>query len=134
MARADKSSKKISPEQIEELRKVLVEKRNELIGTVDDLTHDVEGQLQPGNIGGGLSNLPTHPADQGTDLFMRDLDLDLLGRERDQLGEIDAALKRMAEGTYGICEETGQPIGIARLRAQPWARLSLEAAKRRESL
>lgn len=123
---------RLTPRQLEELRQILARKRREIVGTVSDLTNDVAGEMDPNNIGGGLSNLPTHPADQGTDQYMRDLDLDLLGRERDQLSEIDDAIRRIEDGTYGICEETGKPIGLARLRATPWARLSKEAAEKRE--
>ena len=134
MARQKKTGSGLTPQQIEELRQLLTDKRRELLMTVNELKNDVAGQMQPNNIGGGLSNLPTHPADQGTDQFMRDLDLDLLGRERDQLAEIDDAIRRIEDGTYGICEDTGEAIGLARLRAKPWARLSKEAAEKREMM
>lgn len=55
-----------------------------------------------------------------------------LAHEQTELGEIEAALQRLQDGTYGICEVTGEPIAPARLRALPWARLSQEAAARRE--
>lgn len=51
-----------------------------------------------------------------------------LAHEETELGEIEAALQRIREGTYGRCESTGKPIAAARLRAIPWARLSQEAA------
>jgi len=55
-----------------------------------------------------------------------------LHSESDRLTEINAALKRLREGTYGICEETGKPISQARLRAVPWTRFSLTAAEMAE--
>lgn len=55
-----------------------------------------------------------------------------LHAETDRLAEIEAALHRLHEGTYGICEETGKPISAARLRAIPWTRYSLSAAARSE--
>ncbi len=52
-----------------------------------------------------------------------------LGNEADQLFEVDCALQRIRDGTYGFCEETGHPISPARLRAIPWTRYSLAAAE-----
>ena len=60
--------------------------------------------------------------------------LELMTRERDRklLHKITEALKRIQEGSYGFCEETGEPIGLARLEARPVATLSVEAQERRE--
>lgn len=55
-------------------------------------------------------------------------------RLRDQLSEIEFALARMENGTYGICEETDEPIETERLLAIPWTRLSIEGAEMREAL
>jgi DnaK suppressor protein len=55
-------------------------------------------------------------------------------RERKLLSKIDAALRRIDEGTYGYCEETGEPISIRRLEARPIATLSIEAQERHERL
>jgi RNA polymerase-binding transcription factor DksA len=52
-----------------------------------------------------------------------------LGHETDQLFEVDCALQRIGDGTYGICEETGRPIPLERLRAIPWTRYSVAAAQ-----
>jgi RNA polymerase-binding transcription factor DksA len=52
-----------------------------------------------------------------------------LGNEADQLFEVDCALQRIRDGTYGFCEKTGHPISSARLRAVPWTRYSLSAAQ-----
>lgn len=77
-------------------------------------------------------NYSMHMADAATDTFDRDLVLGLASFEQEGLYEIDAALKRIESGTYGICELTGQPIAWRRLEAIPWARFSLEAAKQIE--
>ncbi len=55
-----------------------------------------------------------------------------LHAEEDRLGEIEAALTRIRNGSYGICEATGEPIATARLKAIPWTRFSLGAAERAE--
>jgi RNA polymerase-binding transcription factor DksA len=71
----------------------------------------------------------THPGDAATDTFDRDLTLSLVSFEQEKLYEIEAALKRIDDGSYGICELTGQPILRRRLDAIPWTRFS-EAAER----
>ena len=77
-------------------------------------------------------NYSLHMADAATDSFDRDLLLGLASFEQEGLYEIDAALKRIEDGTYGICELTGKPIGWGRLEAIPWTRFSLEAENQLE--
>ena len=74
-----------------------------------------------------------HMADAGTDSFDRDLTLGLASFEQEALYEVDAALKRIEDGTYGICELTGRPIPWKRLAAIPWTRFSIEAETQLEA-
>ena len=71
----------------------------------------------------------THLGDAATDTFDRDLTLSLVSFEQEKLYEIEAALKRIDDGSYGICELTGRPIPERRLEAVPWTRFC-EAAER----
>jgi DnaK suppressor protein len=75
-----------------------------------------------------------HPdmADRASSESDRSLELRTRDRQRKLIAKIDAALKRIDDGTYGYCEETGDPIGIARLDARPIATLSLEAQEMHE--
>jgi len=75
-----------------------------------------------------------HPdmADRASSESDRALELRTRDRQRKLISKIDAALKRIEEGTYGYCEETGDPIGVARLDARPIATLSLEAQEMHE--
>lgn len=75
-----------------------------------------------------------HPdmADRASSESDRALELRTRDRQRKLIAKIDAALKRIEDGTYGYCEETGEPIGIARLDARPIATLSLEAQEMHE--
>ena len=75
-----------------------------------------------------------HPdmADRASSESDRALELRTRDRQRKLISKIDAALKRIEDGTYGYCEETGDPIGIARLDARPIAALSLEAQEMHE--
>jgi RNA polymerase-binding transcription factor DksA len=72
-------------------------------------------------------NYSMHMADAATDSFDRDLVLGLVSFEQEGLYEIDAALKRIEDGTYGIWELTGKSIPWERLEAIPWTRFSIEA-------
>jgi DnaK suppressor protein len=76
--------------------------------------------------------LEADPTDQATIEEEYALELRARDRERKLLKKIDEALRRIDEGTYGYCEETGEPIGVARLIARPTATLSVEAQTRRE--
>lgn len=71
-------------------------------------------------------------ADSATDEFDHDLALSRLSAEQDALYEVEDALRRIVDGTYGRCVETGKPISPARLRAIPWTRFSKEAEARLE--
>src|SRR5512146_1160867 len=75
-----------------------------------------------------------HPdlADRASSETDRALELRTRDRQRKLISKIDDALRRIEEGTYGYCEETGEPIGVARLEARPIATLSLEAQERHE--
>lgn len=78
---------------------------------------------------GDLSAYGQHMADAGTDTFDRDFALSMVASEQEALSEIDAAIKRIHDGTYGICEITGKPISKERLVAVPFTRYSAEAQK-----
>ncbi len=71
-------------------------------------------------------------ADRATSETDRALELRERDRQRKLISKIDAALSRIEDGTYGFCEETGEPIGLRRLDARPIATLSLEAQERHE--
>jgi DnaK suppressor protein len=72
-----------------------------------------------------LADRATSETDRGLELRTRD-------RQRKLISKIDDALRRIEDGTYGYCEETGEPISLARLEARPIATLSLEAQERHE--
>ena len=72
------------------------------------------------------------PADRATIEEEHALELRTRDRERKLLKKVQAAIKRIDEGEYGYCEESGEPIGVRRLLARPTATLSLEAQERRE--
>ncbi|MFN7092057.1 MAG: RNA polymerase-binding protein DksA [Allorhizobium sp.] len=75
-----------------------------------------------------------HPdlADRASSETDRAIELRARDRQRKLISKIDAALQRIVDGTYGYCEETGEPIGLKRLDARPIATLSIEAQERHE--
>ena len=77
-----------------------------------------------------------HPdlADRASSETDRAIELRARDRQRKLISKIDEALRRIEDGTYGYCEETGEPIGVARLEARPIATLSLEAQERHERM
>jgi RNA polymerase-binding transcription factor DksA len=98
-----------------------------------DTLMDLRAQL--GQRKGGLSEIAReeqrafslHMADAGTDEFDRDFALSMISSDQNALYEIDAALDRIRNGTYGVCELTGKPIEAERLAAIPWTRFSADA-------
>ena len=122
---------KFSAEELAEFQQILLAKRAELIGDVDHMTTEALRNSQPGG-SGNLSNVPIHMADVGSDNWEQEFTLGLVANERQRLKEIDAALQRVADHTYGICEATHKAIGKQRLRAKPWARYCIEYAREKE--
>lgn len=80
------------------------------------------------------SETENHPdiADRASSETDRSLELRTRDRQRKLISKIDEAIRRIEDGSYGYCEETGEPIGVARLEARPIATLSLEAQERHE--
>ncbi len=108
----------------EYFRQKLLAWRSELLRESDEtLAHLQEGGLQEPDI-----------ADRASAETDRALELRTRDRERKLISKIDSALERIADGSYGYCEETGEPITIRRLEARPIATLSIEAQERHERL
>lgn len=107
---------------LEFFRDLLLAKRREIVGDM----HSMEAEALRSTSGSNLSNLPMHMADMGTDNYEQEFTLGLVEKDRQLLREINLALKKIVDGTYGICEGTGKPITRARLEAKPWARYSIE--------
>jgi DnaK suppressor protein len=95
-----------------------------------DLTQLEEETLRPvGGESSGLSDVPLHPADIGTDNFDVELNLDLLENDAQLLVEVEDALARIEQGTFGFCENCHQAIPRRRLEALPYTRYCIRCAK-----
>ncbi|HEV8378629.1 MAG TPA: TraR/DksA C4-type zinc finger protein [Tepidisphaeraceae bacterium] len=119
----------LKAKELEFFRDLLIAKRRELLGDV----HSMEEEALRSASGSNLSNLPIHMADMGTDNYEQEFTLGLVEKDRQLLREINVALGKIRDGTYGICEGTGKPITKARLEAKPWAKYSIEYTRKLES-
>lgn len=111
--------------ELEEFREMLLAKRRSLLGDLDGMAEQTIRQHDTGN----LSSMPTHMADVGTDNFEHEFTLGLLESEQALLREINEALQRIDDRSYGICLGTSQPIPKTRLKAKPWAKYTVEYAR-----
>ncbi len=131
-AKSARKSKKpkhpITRAELKKMREALLAKRRAILGDMSGMEAEALGIARHA-AAGDLSNVPTHPADIGTDNYEQEFTLGLLESERILVAEIDEALARIDEGTYGICLGTGTPIHKARLEARPWAKYCIEYAR-----
>lgn len=112
----------MNPVMREYFRQKLLRWRAELIQESSETLIHLQNETVPE---ADLTDRAATETDRFTELRTRD-------RERKLIGKIDSALRRIDDGTYGFCEDTGEPIGVRRLEARPIATLSLEAQERHE--
>ncbi len=121
----------VIPEKFKRYYKLLIELRNHLTGQLDTHTEETLKRSSKDD-SGDLSSYGQHMADSGTDTFDRDFALSLVSSEQEALSEVESAIRRIKQGTYGVCEITGKPITRERLLAVPFTRNSAEAQKELE--
>ena len=113
-------------------RRRLEEERERLAASAEFLERENPGSLEEelGEIGsGGTDN---HLGDTASATYDRELDQGLEEGVQHTLADIDAALRRIEEGSYGVCEVCGEPIGAQRLSAIPWARLCIDDQRKQD--
>ena len=120
--RPSEKEKFMNPVMLEYFRQKLLRWRSELLVESNETIKEMqEDNLQKPDI----ADRASAETDHALELRTRD-------RERKLISKINGALEKIGEGTYGFCEETGEPISVARLEARPIASLSLEAQERHE--
>ncbi len=115
----------------ESYRQRLLALRARLDGDVSHLADEALRHTQK-DASGNLSSMPIHMADIGSDNFEQEFTLSLLQNEEHVIAEIAGALDRIAQGTFGRCEECGAAIPRARLDALPYARHCVGCARKQE--
>jgi len=119
------------PEKYRRYYRILLDLRTHVLTQLGEHTEETLLKSSKDD-SGDLSGYGQHMADAGTDTFDRDFALSLVSNEQEALAEIEAAIKRIHAGTYGVCESTQQPIAKERLLAVPFTRYSAEAKKQVE--
>jgi DnaK suppressor protein len=133
--RASRSSKprsrqksRLTPTALEDFRQRLLDKRRELIGDVRGLRSEAANRT-----GSGSNSMPIHMAERGSDTWEQGLTLRLTETQASILRDIDLALQRIQDGTYGVCEAGREQIPKMRLRAVPWAKYCIQCASQHEA-
>ena len=109
----------------DEFRSLLQAERERIAAAIEYLASESPGTMQEeiGEVGWGADN---HVGDMASVTFDRELDEGLEEGAQQTLDQIDRALAKLDEGTYGVCERCGKPIAEERLRARPWANLCID--------
>jgi DnaK suppressor protein len=114
--------------EIDEYRRLLLTLKKRIAGDLSDLEEEA---LRPsgGEAAGNLSDVPIHPADLGTENFDEEIAVTLVVNEGRILSEINDALARIEQGTFGKCENCHQEISMDRLRVLPYAHYCIRCAR-----
>ena len=114
----------------ERFRTRLLEERRQVLGAIENIHAENPGSLGDEADEGGFQD--NHLGDVATITFDREMASTLEDNSTHVLQEIDGALARIEDGTYGICQSCGKPIGNERLEALPWAMLCIEDKRKQE--
>lgn len=120
-----------SKAELELFKKILTDLRRKLVGDIQKIEGETLNTNQKDSTG-DLSGYSFHMADVATDSFDRELNIGLASSEQLFLNDVDDALKKIEEGTYGICEKYGVMIPKKRLLAAPYVRFCLQAQEEQE--
>ena len=123
--------KKFSKSDLKDFKKIVLKKKEEILNDLKHISDDTLRKSQK-EASGDISGYTYHMADVATDNYDREFSLGLASSERKSLYEMDDALKRIEEGTFGICDDCKSSITKIRLRAVPSARLCIKCQQKRE--
>lgn len=118
----------------EDLEKLKAQLQTERVRIAEGINHIERDNLNKSqrDAAGDLSGYSFHMADMATDNFDREFSLDIASTEQAMLNRIDEALKKIEEGSYGICENCEKPISLKRLKAVPSAKLCIKCKEDEE--
>ena len=111
--------------EIEKFKKQLEEMKAQLTQNLRSVSEDVKSAEEP-------KGYSQHQADEGTDDFDQRISIEVSTKEQGLLRQIDRALEKIEEGTYGICDVSGEEIPIKRLEAIPYATMTVQAQEKFE--
>ncbi len=132
MANASRAKQpKLKADEVEFFRKVLTSLQSRLRGDLNQLTDEAENGSP--ETASNLSKLPIHLADLGSENYDQEFTLGLIEFDQATLAEVDKAISRLADGTFGVCETCEKPVARARLEAIPYTRHCIECAREMET-
>ncbi|MBI1991645.1 MAG: TraR/DksA C4-type zinc finger protein [Candidatus Omnitrophica bacterium] len=120
----------LTKEQIKQLRQLLITERAKLADEIKSIAEDAS--KSPREASGDLSAYTLHMADMAADTYERELSMNIVSSEQEILYQIDDALKRLEDGSFGICQQCNQPITMSRLKAVPHASLCIGCQRAKE--
>lgn len=123
--------KKLLKKDLAEFRKLLLKRKEEILEGIQHISDDTLKKSQK-EASGDISGYTYHMADVATDTYDREFSLGLASNERKIIYELDDALKKIDEGTFGVCEDCKQSISKVRLKAVPFTRLCVKCQEKRE--
>jgi len=123
--------KKLSKKELSDYKKLVLKRKEEILEEIQHISEDTLKKSQK-DASGDISGYTYHMADVATDTYDREFSLGLASNERKFIYELDDALKRIEEGTFGICESCKNPIAKTRLKAIPYARLCVKCQEKQE--
>jgi len=128
---ANKTSKKLTKKDAEYFKKLIMQIKEKVIDEIKHISDDTLKKSQK-DASGDISGYTYHMADVASDAYDREFSLGLASNERQSLYELDDAIKKIEEGTFGICEECKSLISKTRLKVVPFARLCVKCQERKE--
>jgi len=123
--------KKLTKKELLEFKKIILKRKEEINDEIKHISDDTLKKSQK-DASGDISGYTYHMADVATDNYDREFSLGLASNGRDSLYELEDALKRIEDGTFGVCEDCDCLISKTRLKAVPQARLCVKCQEKRE--
>jgi len=123
--------KKFNKKELEYFKKIIFKIKEKILDEIKRISEDTLKKSQK-DAAGDISGYTYHMADVASDTYDREFSLGLASNERQSLYELDDALKKIEEGTFGICEECKSLISKTRLKVVPFARLCVRCQEKKE--
>ncbi len=120
----------MTKDQKKQFHDALLAERAKFAGEIRSIAR--EASKSPREASGDLSAYPMHMADMSSDTYERELSMNLASTEQEVLYQIDDALKRWDDGTFGVCQQCNKPISMSRLKAVPYGPMCIACQRAQE--
>ncbi|MBI3325050.1 MAG: TraR/DksA C4-type zinc finger protein [Candidatus Omnitrophica bacterium] len=120
----------MNKQQLKEFRDLLMQERSKVAGEIRSIAQDAS--KNPREASGDLSAYTVHMADMSADTYEREMAMNIVSSEQEVLYQIEDAIKRIDDGTYGTCLQCNKPITMSRLKAVPYTAMCIECQRSKE--